>query len=50
MDSAKQKGPNSFMTLDKLFIVGFIIYLILGWYLSVSEFSTKFLKSCKKSE
>ena len=50
MDNTKQTSPNSFMTLDKLFIAGFIIYLILGWYLSVSELSSNYLKSCKTSD
>ena len=50
MDNTKQTSPNSFMTLDKLFIAGFIIYLILGWYLSVSELSSNYLKSCKASD
>jgi len=50
MNSAKQQMPNSFMTLDKLFVAGFIIYLILGWYLSVSELSSNAMKSCKNSD
>ena len=49
MNTAKQQTPNGFITLDKLFVAGFIIYLILGWYLSVSELSTNFMKSCKDS-
>jgi len=49
MDTAKQQTPNSFLTLDKLFVAGFIIYLILGWYISVSELSSNFMKSCKDS-
>ena len=37
------------MTLDKFFVAGFIIYLIIGWYISTSEFSENMMKSCKES-
>ena len=49
MNTAGQQNPKGFMTLDKYFVAGFIIYLIIGWYLSTSEFSKKTMKSCKDS-
>lgn len=54
MDRATNKiGSNkigSNFKLDKLFVAGFVIYLIIGWYLSMSEFSNDFFKSCKQSK
>ena len=49
MNTAGQQTSKSFMTLDKFFVAGFIIYLIIGWYLSTSEFSENIMKSCKES-
>jgi hypothetical protein len=48
MDRATKLGSN--FKLDKLFVAGFVIYLIIGWYLSVSEFSNMFFESCKQSK
>ena len=49
MNATGQQRPKSFMTLDKFFVAGFIIYLIIGWYISTSEFSENMMKSCKES-
>jgi hypothetical protein len=37
-------------TLDRLFVAGFVVYLIIGWYLSSSDAYTDFLRSCKDSD
>jgi len=50
MNTTNTQKSRPFLTLDKYFIAGFVVYLALGWYLSTSDIGERIYKRCKESE